>query len=116
MMFAAAVTAGAAMLTMLTPTGNSGSSEMKRFLASSHEGNGEAQYRLGLSYLNGEGVVKNYIDAYKWVLLSGTADRERADITGKIIAKKMTPEQVEEAIALAKLWQRKFDQTHPAMK
>jgi hypothetical protein len=48
-------------------------SEIELLLAASRANNGEAQYDLGLAYLNGEGVPQNFIEAYFWLTVcSGT--------------------------------------------
>jgi len=60
------------------------------------QGNAQAQGVLGEMYYNGEGVTRDYIEAYKWYNLSaaqggpGTEDRNT-------ITPLMTPEQIAEA-------------------
>jgi hypothetical protein len=47
--------------------------EIERVLAASRANNGEAQYELGLAYLNGDGVPQNFVEAYFWLTVcSGT--------------------------------------------
>ena len=59
-----------------------------------------AQYQLGVKYANGEGVIEDYVEAYKWCLL---AEGVRTDITEikSSLEGKMTPEQIAEAQKLA---------------
>jgi hypothetical protein len=47
--------------------------EIKALLAAARANNGEAQYDLGLAYLNGDGVPKDFVEAYFWLTVcSGT--------------------------------------------
>jgi hypothetical protein len=47
--------------------------EIERLLAAARSNNGEAQYDLGLAYLNGDGVPQNFVEAYFWLTVcSGT--------------------------------------------
>jgi len=109
-------TAVAAMVTMLTTVGYVEKSEVNSLRARAKAGNPQAQYDLGLCYLNGDGVLRNYLEAYKWVFSSGTSDPERADIACKIIARKMTAAQIAEVESQSMSWQRKFTRSHLAMK
>ena len=79
-------------------------------------GDVKAQFELGLCYLNGDGVMKNYVEAYKWVLLAGTSAPRHSALTCNYIAKKMTAAQVAEAQAQAKKWQEEFEQSHSPKK
>jgi len=38
----------------------------------------EAQFIFGLNYAKGEGVAKDYVEAYKWLLLSAAQGDEIA--------------------------------------
>jgi hypothetical protein len=42
-------------------------SEIDRLIAAARTNNGEAQYDLGLAYMNGEGVPQNFVEAYFWL-------------------------------------------------
>lgn len=47
--------------------------EIEPTLAAARANNGEAQYDLGLAYLNGDGVPQDFIEAYFWLTVcSGT--------------------------------------------
>ena len=47
--------------------------EIERLLAAARANHGEAQYDLGLAYLNGDGVPQNFVEAYFWLTVcSGT--------------------------------------------
>ena len=43
---------------------------VKLYRFSAHQGNADAQYRLGMMYVNGEGVPQDDLEAYKWLSLS----------------------------------------------
>lgn len=55
-----------------------------------------AQYNLGVCYSNGEGVTKDYVEAYKWRLLAVGQGDENAKQAMTTLEKKMTPEQIAE--------------------
>jgi hypothetical protein len=57
-------------------------------------GDASAQYQLGMAYFAGEGVVKNHIEAYKWILL--------AQVGGHADAKKMSA-QIEKTLSRQEL-------------
>lgn len=42
-------------------------SEIEPLLAAARANNGEAQYDLGLAYLNGDAVLQNFVEAYFWL-------------------------------------------------
>jgi uncharacterized protein len=95
----------------------------------------EAQYNLGLMYANGYGVPEDNVLAYMWWSIAITNEELRypqvcinagirTDCAGhyspeeikgvkdsmeniKILEKKMTPQQVEKALAMAMKWKRK---------
>jgi hypothetical protein len=47
--------------------------QIGRSLAAARSNNGEAQYDLGLAYLNGDGVPQDFVEAYFWLTVcSGT--------------------------------------------
>jgi hypothetical protein len=47
--------------------------QIDRSLAAARSNNGEAQYDLGLAYLNGDGVPQDFVEAYFWLTVcSGT--------------------------------------------
>jgi len=70
------------------------------------QGDSSAQFRLGRMYADGRGVSQDYIQAYKWFdlcfLRSAPSDRAEVSEWRNTVAKKMTPQQIEEAQRLAK--------------
>jgi TPR repeat protein len=80
----------------------------KWFRLAAEQGVPAAQLSLGRRYANGEGVPKDYVEAYKWMWLGVTRgtvpDAERVL---KRLANKMTPEQINYAKLLAQGFQPK---------
>ena len=66
------------------------------------QGQAYAQYHLGVSYANGEGVPKDLVQAHMWLNLSGAKGSEQAKSSLKIIEKQMSAEQKAEAMKLAR--------------
>ncbi len=72
----------------------------------------EAQFNLGVSYANGEGVAEDYVQAHKWLNLAAASqpsgeDRDEAVRTRDLVESRMTPSQVAEALRLAREWRPK---------
>ena len=53
-----------------------------------------AQYNLGVRYYNGEGVAKDWVEAYKWLLLAARQGDEDAKKNITELESKLTPEQI----------------------
>jgi uncharacterized protein len=68
------------------------------------QGNANAQYKLGVFYDNGLGVPQDKVSAYMWLHLSASQGREGAAAFRDLIARRMTPEQKEEAQKLTREW------------
>jgi TPR repeat protein len=72
-----------------------------------------AQFNLGATYYNGEGVPQDYVEAHKWRNLAASRasaeDRETFAEARDAVAKLMTPAQIAEAQKLASEWHAAFD-------
>ena len=72
-----------------------------------------AQFNLGATYYNGEGVPQDYVEAHKWRNLAASRadaeDQERYAEARDAVAAKMTPAQIADAQKLAREWQAAFD-------
>ncbi len=67
-----------------------------------YKGNVKAQNNLGVMYYKGQGVVRNYVHAYKWLSLAHAEGNLRG--TGKLLnmlEKSMTSPQIVQAQKLA---------------
>jgi TPR repeat protein len=49
------------------------SADVKKLIQLANQGDVEAQYKLGVSYYNGEGVTQDYVEAMKWFRLAAGA-------------------------------------------
>jgi TPR repeat protein len=84
---------------------------MKWFRRAADLGDAEAQFNLGLSYAKGEGGEPDNVRAHMWFNLaaahfptSDTSDRNAAAKERDRVAAKMTPQQIAEALRLAREW------------
>ena len=70
------------------------------------QGNGTAQSNLGLMYANGQGVAQDYVKAHMWYNLGAASlsgeHGKTATSNRDNIAKRMTPQQIAEAQAMAR--------------
>jgi hypothetical protein len=80
------------------------------------QGFARAQYNLGLLYDVGDGVARDYVQAYLWYSLAIAGDSKNTDTTkGRDgVSRKMTPEQLAEAQALVQNWKPKRTPKKPA--
>jgi len=69
------------------------------------QGHVPAQVNLGLSYFEGRGVAKDSIRAAMWLRLAAANGDKDAALNAELVARQMTPPQLEEAQRLARDWQ-----------
>ena len=62
--------------------------------AKAEHGDATAQFNLGICYHNGQGVTKDYVEAYKWLSLASVGGNENARGLKSELARQMTPEQI----------------------
>ena len=80
------------------------------FRRAAYQGSAEAQLSLGTLYADGEGVTRDYVRAYMWLTLAAaklTSGEYRTDALEmrQGVAGRMTDDQIEEAMRLAReLW------------
>ena len=68
------------------------------------DGDRRAMHALGRLYLQGLGVLQDYVEAHKWLNLAASRGEAAAQAERDALAGKMTPQQVAEAQALARAW------------
>ena len=66
------------------------------------QGDAQSQYNLGVMYYNAQGVPRNFVFSHMWLTLSATSGAENAVRNRTMLAKQMTPEQITEALQLAR--------------
>ena len=74
---------------------------VKWFRLSSSQGNAQAQEIYGLMYASGRGVTQDYVRAHMWLNISASSCDKNAEANLDIVAKKMTPTQIEKAQEMA---------------
>ena len=76
------------------------------------QGDANAQFNLGVIYLYGKGVPQDYVEAHKWFNLAASRasaenQKQYAELRD-LVAKLMTPTQIEAAQTLAREWLAAF--------
>lgn len=66
------------------------------------QGDAQSQYNLGVMYYNAQGVPRNFVLSHMWLTLSATSGAENAVRNRTMLSKQMTPEQIAEALQLAR--------------
>ncbi len=84
---------------------------LRLWLPLAEQGDAIVQFRLGLLYYWGHGVlqdsVQDYVEAHKWFNLAATRGNLSAARNMDWLAKKMTPAQIAEAQRRAREWKQK---------
>ena len=80
---------------------------VKWFTLAAEQGHAGAQFNLGLMYYNGQGVIQDNVYAHMWLNIAASSGDKDAIGIRDIIAKRMTPSQLEKAQDLARECVRK---------
>ena len=79
---------------------------VKWYRKSAEQGDSYAQHNLGLMYVKGQGVIQDYVMAHMYWNLASVDGNKNAIENRDLIAKEMTPSQIEKAQNLAREWMR----------
>ena len=80
---------------------------VKWFRLAANQGYANAQATLGFRYANGEGVPKDYVQAYMWSNLGAAGGDELGGKNRDLVAARMTPADISEAQRLSREWKPK---------
>ena len=83
------------------------STALHEFKPLAEQGNVDAQYALGSMHETGEGVVQDNVYAYMWFSIAASSGDEYEPKNRDLIAKEMTPSQIEQAQGLVREYYRK---------
>ena len=75
---------------------------LKWYRLAAAQGNGDAQYNLGVMYASEQGVPRDYVRSHMWISISQSKGAVDEGKVLQAVAAKMTPNQVETALRLAK--------------
>ena len=73
------------------------------------QGNVFAQFNLGVAYLKGNGVERNFIEAFKWLYLAETRGYDDAPAIRDALQKKIAPDDLARARTACRQWQDDFE-------
>jgi len=81
---------------------------MRWFSAAADQGNAASQFNVGLMLMEGRGQRKDLERAYYWFILAANGNApDIASLAAKnrdVVKSRLTPQQVEDAEALVKIW------------
>ncbi len=81
---------------------------VKWYTLSAKQGYALAQSNLGFMYYNGQGVLQDYVRAHMWYNIASISGKSKnASKNRDIVAKRMTPKQIETAQKLTRECVRK---------
>ncbi len=76
--------------------------------AAAEQGDADAQYELGLMYLEGLGVKQDNVEAYAWIRTAAAQGRGGTLEIRQALLREMTPSQEDRAIELAREYREKY--------
>ena len=71
------------------------------------QGDADAQSNLGNMYYEGKGVTQGYVLAHMWWNIAASSGHKNATKNRDIVAKQMSPSQIEKAQDMAREWTAK---------
>ena len=83
---------------------NDYSNALRHWRPLADQGNPAAQSNLALMYAKGQGVPRDYVQAYMWSSLSAARGHQEGARNRDSIAKGMTPAQITDARKRASTW------------
>ena len=84
---------------------------VRLYRKAAEQGNADAQFNLSLCYRNGDGVMKDFVEAYTWFLLAAASGHEEGGKVCAELARQLTTAQLAVAQARAKTWQNAHEQS-----
>ena len=98
--------AAAVILVALAVGAQAQTPEVDALRARAEQGDAEAQYKLGVRYAEGRGVVQDYVQAHIWLNVAASRqigeERKVSADARDALARLMTPAQLAEAQRLAR--------------
>ncbi len=76
--------------------------------AAAERGDADAQYELGLMYLEGLGVKQDNAEAYAWIRTAAAQGKGGTLEIRQTLLREMTPSQADRAIRLAREYREKY--------
>ena len=80
---------------------------VKWYRKAAEQGDADAQNNLGAMYGNGQGVTQDYVLAHMWWNIAASSGDKDSIYNRDILAKKMSPSQIEKAQDMAREWTAK---------
>ena len=84
------------------------SEEAASLRATAEQGDAEAQYNLGLMYLEGLGVKQDNVEAYAWIRTAAAQGKSGTLEIRQALLREMTSSQEDRAIELAREYREKY--------
>jgi TPR repeat protein len=75
---------------------------VKYYTLAAKQGHDKAQFNLGVMYDNGQSAIQDYTRAHMWSNIAASKGDKDGLKNRDLIAKKMTPSQIEKAQTLAR--------------
>lgn len=101
--------AQACLAALLCNKGKDYKEAIKWCTKAAEQGHAGAQHNLALMYYRGQGIIEDYIEAYKWILIAGMNGEDISDFK-KHLKGLMTSSQIAEAQRLAKEYMKKQEE------
>lgn len=80
----------------------------KRWRRAAEQGYAKAQFELGVSYAEGQGLKQDNVRAFMWLSLAAAQGHENATLVRVKLKRRMTPEQIDDGYEMMREWKRYF--------
>lgn len=80
----------------------------KRWRRAAEQGYAKAQFELGVSYAEGQGLKQDNVRAFMWLSLAASQGHENATLVRVKLKRRMTPEQIDDGYEMMREWKRYF--------
>ena len=77
---------------------------VKWYRKAAEQGIAQAQYNLGNMYYDGRGITQHYVSAHMWWNIAASSGHKSATTNRDLVAKEMSPSQIEKAQDMAREW------------
>ncbi|MEM7463118.1 MAG: hypothetical protein AAF362_10605 [Pseudomonadota bacterium] len=85
----------------------------KHWRKAAEQGYAKAQFELGVSYAEGQGLKQDNVRAFMWLSLAAAQGHENATLVRVKLKRRMTAQQIDDGYQMMREWKRYFPSKSP---
>ena len=85
----------------------------KHWRKAAEQGYAKAQFELGVSYAEGQGLKQDNVRAFMWLSLAAAQGHENATLVRVKLKRRMTAQQIDDGYQMMREWKRHFPSKLP---